>query len=353
MSVQGSPIARLGNQFFDQLPDDAVRSVFEFLKTEDGSLSIDHLFMRRADDRNIGPNDIGADDRTVVATSAVCRNWRDNAVLQETRQEAATRLHQRANLQSVHREMRQLNEYPPEMVRVFRNSRTPISQLPVLDLGDRMGGTFYIDFIQPADMTHSVMRFRDQHGRPGIALKIHASRRIALQARLDRIREMASYVRDDLRQGNLSSLRSLARVTARTVGRFLSEGGHDVVLAPFKRFTDPESTTWSYGWGNSDNTIEDLYNARHNNNGHVGPRIMACPNCPFVGRTIHPTVFSDLLNGRDADFSLPGHNGVHPGDQAGVRNSGMSQRTIVVTALAALMIAYLVNYYFASERSSV
>lgn len=353
MSVSSSVVARPGHQFFDQLPDDAVRSVFEFLKTEDGSLSIDHLFVRRADDRNIGPNDIGADDRTVVATSAVCRNWRDNAALEEIRQEASTRLHQRANLQNVHREIQELNEYPPEMVRVFRNSRFPILQLPVLALGDRMGGAGYIDFIQPADMTHSVMRFRDQYGRPGIALKIHASRRIALQARLDRIRQIASYVRDDLREGDLSSLRSLAGVTPQTVGTFVRERGHDVVLAPFKRFTDPESTTWSYGWGNNDHTIEELYNARHNNNGHVGPPMIPCPHCPFVGSTINETVFSDILNGRDADFSLPGHNAGRLGNQAAARGTGISQRTIVVTALAALAIAYLVNYYFASERSSI
>src|SRR5579872_5094683 len=123
MSVSSSSssavVKPIGNQFFDQLPEDAIRSVFEFLKPDRGSLSIG-----------------SADDRAIVATSAICRNWQADPTLEEEREEASTRLHQRANLQNVHREMNLLNEYPPAMVQVFRSSRMPISQLPVLDLGD-------------------------------------------------------------------------------------------------------------------------------------------------------------------------------------------------------------------------
>lgn len=45
--------------------------------------------------------------------------------------------------------------------------------LPVLDIGDRTGGTGYLDFLQPNDLTHSVMRGADAGGRPFISLKLN------------------------------------------------------------------------------------------------------------------------------------------------------------------------------------
>lgn len=330
MPLQIAPVAAHGNKLFDQLPEDMVVLIFEKLKEESGSII----------------STLQNGDQTIMATEMVCKNWQNNPFLRREREEASTRLRQRENLQKVHLEMRELNEYPLGMVRAFRNSRTPISQLPVLDLGNRMGGAGYIDFIQPADMTQSVMRFRDRFGRPGIALKIHASQRITLQLRLDQLRQEASYTRYELQRGNLFSLLHLARVTTACTIRFFRESGHDVVLAPFKRYSDPESTTWAYGWGDNDPTIEHLYIEKHNQNSHQGEAggIIDCPNCPFVDNTIHPTVFSDLLTSRDPDLFLPGHNVMRPGNQVGERSLRVSQRTIVITALAVLMIAYLMSY---------
>lgn len=47
--------------------------------------------------------------------------------------------------------------------------------LPVLDIGDRIGDTGYLDFIQPEHMPHSVMRGTDSVGRPFISLKIRSN----------------------------------------------------------------------------------------------------------------------------------------------------------------------------------
>lgn len=44
--------------------------------------------------------------------------------------------------------------------------------IPNLDLGGRMGDTGYIDFLQPDELVHPVMKGVDKFGRPFIALKL-------------------------------------------------------------------------------------------------------------------------------------------------------------------------------------
>lgn len=46
------------------------------------------------------------------------------------------------------------------------------SEYPVLDIGERMGWTGYIDIIEPEEMSHSVMVGTDKYGRPFIALRV-------------------------------------------------------------------------------------------------------------------------------------------------------------------------------------
>jgi len=46
----------------------------------------------------------------------------------------------------------------------------PFRNLPVLDIGDRVGFTGYIDFIKPKDMVAPMMTGRDIHGRRFIAV---------------------------------------------------------------------------------------------------------------------------------------------------------------------------------------
>jgi hypothetical protein len=46
-----------------------------------------------------------------------------------------------------------------------------IAELPILDIGNWVGHSGYIDFIEVKDMSHPIMKGRDCVGRPFIALK--------------------------------------------------------------------------------------------------------------------------------------------------------------------------------------
>lgn len=46
------------------------------------------------------------------------------------------------------------------------------NQLSVLDIGNRMGSTGYIDFLQTGDLTAPIMRGQDRYGRPFISIKL-------------------------------------------------------------------------------------------------------------------------------------------------------------------------------------
>jgi hypothetical protein len=50
------------------------------------------------------------------------------------------------------------------------------NQYPILNIGNRMGHTGYLDFLTPQDLTRSVMRGTDLAGRPFISLKLRSSR---------------------------------------------------------------------------------------------------------------------------------------------------------------------------------
>jgi hypothetical protein len=317
MSAPVVPVVT-GNQFFDRLPDDATTSIFEFLKGEKGSLAR------------------SGDDKAVVATARVCRDWQNNPVLENEREEASARLHQRINLQNTHSELVEQRNYPQQMIQLFRNCNLPIARLPVLDFGDRMGGTGYVDMLRPADMTHPIMRFKDQFGRPGIAFHVegHADGQVEIFDQQRQIRDLSG------------------------------------VLATFKRYTNGDS--WKVGMGGILNsTMSRLHNDRHNDAGHVGPQIMACPNCPSgmqSGDNVSYNTLSDLLAGRDPLFRIaqgyvPPQNLLLPAqaqddamapveNQIVARNSrGLSGRAAVATALAVLVIAYLVNYALTSGRN--
>jgi len=200
------------------------------------------------------------------------------------------------------------NTYPKELVQAFHAGNTFFSRLPVLDLNGRIGTNGYIDFIEPQDMTHSVMRFTDSYQRPGIAIKIQARREIP-------------------------------------PSRFLKPvPGNTFVLALFRRYTHPDSI-WTYAWGNSDQRIETLYEQRHVENEHGGLLISECPTCPFVAKRIPRGVFPRLLNGEDPDFVLPRNNTAV--DNTAVEGRRLSLRSrIIISALCTITIAYLFNRIF-------
>ncbi len=282
------PAINTNNQFFNQLPDDCTPTICKFL-----------------------------DDQSVITTASVCRGWKNNPTLENKRQEYYTRLYLK---------------YPIEMRELFQNCNSPIWQLPVLELGGRRGSTDYIDFLQPEEMNQSVMRFRDRYRRSGIALKIQATpayiRRRALSRIVDNIRHY------EIRQ----------------IGQFFRNWGQseENVLALFQRYTN-STAQWAYGWGNSDNTIERMYNDRHNQHGHVSSVYMECSTCPFINRRPSDTVLRDLLTNQDPDFKLPGHNGGVPPQQAR-SNRSFSGRAIVITAMAAIILAYLVMDYSSADQ---
>lgn len=232
-------------------------------------------------------------------------------------------------------------KYPQEIVQAFRTTGMRIYHLPRLKLGNIVGEADLIDSINLEQMTSSVMRFTDRTGRPGLALRIRANRWTVFRNSLEELREYYPRITNNVRQGEFDTLGMCLRRILPIVKRFLMEPGHDVVLASFKRRRTPEDRTWSFAWGDSDDFIERAMRKRHRENGYACGILEPCRDCPFVNNHINPTVFSSLLSGTDPDFSIPGST------------PATSQRSIVVTALVALAIAYFVNACFVAENSSI
>lgn len=57
-----------------------------------------------------------------------------------------------------------------KMMALF-GGREEFERLPVLDIGDKMGKTDYIDFIKPSDMTDPIMRGKDKYGREFFSIR--------------------------------------------------------------------------------------------------------------------------------------------------------------------------------------
>jgi len=150
---------------------------------------------------------------------------------------------------------------------VLNETKYDVDNLPTLDLKGRQGHTDYIDFLDPTDMCAPVMKFRDRFNRPGIALNI---------------------------RGKLPGYQRFGDKNTKDM---------NIVLALFQRYTG-NYQNWSYGWGHSDFDIEHAYNEYHNNNGHVGARIMACEGCPFVGCVIRTDLLKGILDGTDPLFAV-------------------------------------------------
>lgn len=127
-------------------------------------------------------------------------------------------------------------DFPGEIVEALRAHRkVEIPNLPVIELGERMGGTGYIDFLTLADMPPNadLAVFRDAYRRPGLALRIRSD-----------------------------------------------DGTLDGVIAVFQRYTDDPST-WVYGLAEQANldyhAICAAYNAIHEHDYRIP---VACEKCP-------------------------------------------------------------------------
>jgi hypothetical protein len=242
MAASSGVTARRGNECFDRVPNDLQKTVFGFIEA---SKSTEY-------------------DKAVIGAAAVCQGW--EAALRGPRRESLNRLSGSIS-----------HPYPPEILQIFQSSGTPIFRLPALHLDNQRNRGDYIDWLTPKMMPHSVMRFQDAGGRPGVAFKV-------------RLRDK------------------------------------EAVLAIFKRRTDPADRTWAYAWGTGGNELQTYYEERHNAKDHTAASLVeSCPTCPFVpglGLGVHPTVLTGLLNGTDPDFSLPGHH--HPVPPAGPAIAGNS-----------------------------
>jgi len=62
-----------------------------------------------------------------------------------------------------------------EKVKELLGGNEAYEALPNLDLGGRMGDRGYIDFLEPEDLAHPLMKGNDKFGRPFFALKIHSN----------------------------------------------------------------------------------------------------------------------------------------------------------------------------------
>lgn len=60
--------------------------------------------------------------------------------------------------------------YPTKLVEAFGGIEN-IHKLPILDLGQQVGSTDYIDFVMDKDMNKGIMKGTDVYGRPFIAFR--------------------------------------------------------------------------------------------------------------------------------------------------------------------------------------
>ncbi len=147
----------------------------------------------------------------------------------------------------------QFGEYKEVLEKNYRS----YEELPVLDLGERQGRTDYIDFISRHEMTYPIMRFRDIHGRQGFALHLRC--------------------------------------------KWGEHKDKETVLAIFQRYTDPNSI-WTYGWGNNNNFLENVYFTYHQSDHTNGA--MVCDNCPMHGSRITIEHLTKLLTNTDEVSSI-------------------------------------------------
>ena len=219
MSAQSSLSFHSYNHIFDQLPEDATASIFKFLKKDSSSSKPE-------------------DDRAVIATAAVCRNWKANLWLTKEREEAVSRLIERVE-----------SKYPPEIRQIFRDSDRPIVRLPRLEL-DR--DRDYIDWLNPGDLSEPVMRFIDSRGRPGIVFSLQYRRCVPLSPLLQSLLEERSLTIQD-------------------------QPLPTTVLAIFRRQVEPESH-WTFG-----------------NDGQID---RSSPNDFPQGYLVNPIFIRELLTGQ-------------------------------------------------------
>jgi len=189
------------------------------------------------------------------------------------------------------------NFRPPEVIRqmFFSNDRL-IKQLPILHLGDRMGQAGYIDFLQPEDMSHPVMKFIDMANRPGIAFKIVVYSRLekTLELSLCKLKIRYAYSTERSFKKIIPEIKNFMKILINWQKR------KERIFVLFQRYRD-EKDIWVHAESYHFYRIKELYEERHLPNS--GFRHF-CKSCPFEGNMPKVKIIQDLLNNTDPDFKL-------------------------------------------------
>jgi hypothetical protein len=223
------------------------------------NMAIQHInHSAKLNDELIHTTHVYLDDRSLLTASRVSKSWHDVPTLKPLRAAAQARLIEAP--------------YPENLARILRESRRPISQLPLLELPNAKKNK-YIDYIKFDSVTHPVMRYVDGYGRLAIVFKVQGkgNETIRIPGQIDAV------------HFEINKIKNTFVIFQRTLG-------------PYPR--------WALACGNSDQLIKRVYTDRHNRNGHVGNLMQACPTCPFRNEIIADATLSDLLNRRDPLFSL-------------------------------------------------
>lgn len=153
---------------------------------------------------------------------------------------------------------------PEELVQSFKTKGLDnnIAKLPVLDLKNRMGGTGYIDFLKPKDLSHSIMQFTDRHNRRGIAMHI-------------RVHEETSKYKD-------------------------LEG----VLVCFQRSRNNNSDWQVVVNAKNGDDLDHALQDYHNSFEHTGPFLIGCSTCYPPTLNWFTKIIPRILSGTDPIFEL-------------------------------------------------
>ena len=130
------------------------------------------------------------------------------------------------NVEQMYKRLRQDHKlpYPFEVIELFVNNGYHLSELPILDLGLKIGSTEYIDFVEPEEMTAKIMRFTDRIGRIGIIFRIRG------------LSDGYAYIGYKFKISDICT-----------------------TLALFKRYAYTEDSIWSLGWGGSMHRLLNMF----------------------------------------------------------------------------------------------
>ena len=154
--------------------------------------------------------------------------------------------------------------YNKMIVKIFNSVGQYIHNLPIFNIGDRMGRTDYIDFITCEELDFPIMKFIDKYKRPGIVLRIQGK------------------TEDQINFGYVSL------ICKNIIG----------VIVLFQRHKD--ENFWTFA---CDPCVKKMIEYYHNFE-HIGNKYLECTKCPFHGFTLNDDILSSLLTNTNKYYKL-------------------------------------------------